>query len=189
MFFCDKCGNIYNISREANVQKDNKDRVSVLMTKFKENSQKTPITEKDIEGVTLKTLQSNDVYDKMNEKDRKKLLGIIKGIDKDFNNRGKDIKATNAAFLVCKYCKNSEKIKPNTIIYSKKYTADMSSDVINYELLVNDYSLSRTAVYVCNNPKCETHKNPDLKEAVMTKNASDRIVYVCVVCKTHWINY
>ena len=128
----------------------------------------------------------------MNKKEQRRLISNFKQIDKQFfadNNPSvpDDKIGVNAAFFICRYCKNYRPIEPGTLIFTKKYNAGSNNDSGDNPLLVHDQTLARTKNYFCHNKKCKTHTDPGLKEAVLTKNELDQMVYVCTQCTSHWI--
>ena len=121
-------------------------------------------------------------------------MSQIKAIDSAFfvteateDLKGKKI-GSNVAYFICKFCKNHKPIQPGTQIYSKNYNTVVSVENDDYTYAIYDYTLARTKNYICKNKKCETHRDDSLKEAVLTKNITDQIVYVCCHCLTNWVN-
>ena len=51
-------------------------------------------------------------------------------------------------------------------------------------------SLLRTKNYICQNPDCETHKKPKIKEAIIEYVSHDSYIvrYICTVCNCTWMN-
>jgi len=110
----------------------------------------------------------------------------ISTTDTDKNN----IPLNKKIYFVCTTCGNAEKIKPRTLLFSKKSQEISKNYFGNYsnpEHLINSPTLPHTCDYICPNPKCKTHVNPELRDAVMTRiGNSFRIMYVCTICKTSW---
>jgi hypothetical protein len=159
-----------------------------IFTKYRNNEQ---LQEKDLKRIIGKDLLDDERFELMAKKDQKKMISWIKNTDKTFFVE-EEVSAetkigSNIAYFICKYCKNSKPIKPGTLIYSKNYGTVNVAETENYTYAIYDQSLQRTRNYICKNPKCESHKNDAVKEAAMTKNAKDQIVYICTVCSTHWI--
>lgn len=188
MFFCDKCNYLFNITKDVkNKQiggKINKSLTSIF-NKYENNE---PIEENDLEEIKGKMLLDDDRYENMTKKEQKKFISWIKNINKDFFNDEEIEDNNNKAYFICKYCKNSKPIKPGTLIYSKNYNLENSIEPENYDYVVYDHSLARTKTYNCKNKECETHQNPTIKEAILTKNSSDQLVYICSICLNNWIN-
>lgn len=192
MLFCEKCRYVYNITKDVKNKQVGGKVNKMLDTVFLKFSNGEEITESDIRKITAKDILDDERYDVMNKKNQKKFISTIKAIEKTFFTEDKkdtEISNNNVdAYFICKFCKNSKLIEPKTFIYSRNYSSEVSLEIEDYSGMIHDYTLPRTRNYECKNLKCPTHKNPDLKEAVITKNISERAVYICVECTTHWIN-
>jgi DNA-directed RNA polymerase subunit M/transcription elongation factor TFIIS len=99
-------------------------------------------------------------------------------------------KGGKGIYFVCTTCGNSEKVKQRTLLFSKK-SQDISKNYfgnyLNPEHLINSPTLPHTSDYICPNPKCKTHAEPEIRDAVMTHiGNSFRVMYVCTLCKTSW---
>lgn len=95
--------------------------------------------------------------------------------------------ADNDVFFYCANCGNAEKVAPKTLICSR--TSKKRTNLFSNLDMLYDNTLPHTKKYVCDNKKCDTHKNPDIKDAVFYKN-NGLITFICAVCKTDWIiNY
>jgi len=128
----------------------------------------------------------------MNKKDQRKLISNIKTIDKNFFNKEvptEKIKiGSNIAYFICKFCKNYRPITAGTLIYSKNYNSIAVAETEDYTYALYDHTLPRTRNYICKNPECATHSDDALKEAILTKNVMEQIVYICTYCSTSWVN-
>ena len=203
MFFCEKCGYTFDITGNVKrKQVGGKINTSVINI-FKKFQNSEPFTKEDLEKISDGDILHNEKFESMTKKKQNQLRSAINSIDKTFfkSQKQKDAQAALAveeekdgsdtndnmiplANFICRFCENSKPIEPGTLLYSRKYGAD-ADDSVDYGFMVNDPSLARTKVYTCINKKCETHSNPSIKEAVITKNSSHRVIYVCVHCK-HW---
>lgn len=192
MLFCEKCSYMFNITKDVKSKQIGGKINTALTVVFNKFNAGEPIEEKDLIKLTGKNIQEDERYDKLNKKDQKRLMSVIKGVDKNFFvekpvDKGKTI-GSNSAFLICKFCKNNRPIKPGTIIYSKTYNTS-TIETEDYSYAIYDKTLVRTRNYICKNSKCETNADPTVeREAVITKNATDQVVYVCTVCGTDWVN-
>lgn len=144
----------------------------------------------------LFNVAKNDRFDSTNKKEKDQVKKAVpknndkkteKYQDNEPKNQETDFGSTTAYFF-CKNCKNYKPIKPGTLIYSKNYNATNSVEMEDYTFSIYDQSLARTRNYICRNKNCATHKDDTNKEAVLTKNKSEQIVYICTVCSTNWIN-
>lgn len=100
----------------------------------------------------------------------------------------------NKPYFYCSVCNNYEEIKPGTVIdiingvdqtiyIPKENVNKIRNKKINKSLL-------RTKNYICQNPKCQTHKNPKEKEAIIEYVSHDSYIirYICCVCDHSWLN-
>jgi len=100
----------------------------------------------------------------------------------------KTITEHNVAYFVCNNCGYHEKIKPQTLIFSR-INNDKIQDIVveDYSYMIHDSTLPRTKEYTCTNTNCDTHKKPALKEAVFFRaSKSFQLIYICTVCQTIW---
>ena len=192
MFFCNKCGYSYSTTHDIkSVQHGGKDaeKINAIFNKFAKNE---ILTSSDIAKIKRNDIIESYQYENMKKKDREKICRYIKNIDKNFfigGNTEDDVKMESAiAYFICNNCKNFKPIKSGTLLYSKNYSkTDAVDDNIDYSNMIYDNTLARTKNYICYGEKCETHKNIELREAVMCKNKNHQLIYVCVHCQTHWI--
>jgi len=193
MYFCKKCNYRYGYVKDVkNKQfggKNANDNINLIFEKF---ANREPISADDLADVTGAELLKDDKYDKMNKKDQRMFVTVIKKIDKNFfvesaEESEQNLESTNIAYFACEYCNYHEPMTAGTVLYTKNYNNDIGIDTEDYSMMCHNYSLPRTRNYICHNKKCETHKNIDIREAVLTKNKADRIIYVCCVCSTNWV--
>lgn len=192
MFFCEKCRYMFNITKDVKSKQVGgkiNNALTVIFDKFKKNEQ---IIEDDLNKIKGKDILEDERFEMMSKKDQKKMMSQVKSIDKTFFVEEEETAepkiGSNVAYFICKFCKNNKPIKPGTLIYSKNYSTVVSVETDDYTYAIHDQTLARTKNYICKNPKCETHKDDSLKEAILTKNATDQIVYVCCHCSTDWVN-
>lgn len=191
MFFCEKCRYLFNVTKDVKSKQIGGKINDSLNNIFAKYSMNEAITENDLKKITGKDITDDDRFDEMTKKNQRKLISTLKAVDKSFfvqqeEKDGPKI-GTSSAFFICKYCKNYKPIKPQTCIYTKIYGTEHTIETEDYTYTIYDQTLPRTRNYICKNNKCESHKNDAVKEAVLTKNTSDQIVYVCTSCSTHWI--
>ena len=192
MFFCEKCRYLFNVTKDVKSKQIGGKINGALTVIFDKLANGEQVTEKDLKKVSGKDLLEDERFEAMNKKDQRKLISTIKAINKNFFAEEEPDEETkigsNVAYFICKSCKNYKPIKPGTLIYSKTYNTTNAAETEDYSFAIYDQTLPRTKNYICKNAKCETHKNDSLKEVVLTKNASDQLVYICTVCSTNWIN-
>lgn len=195
MSFCEKCRSLRGIAKgEVNLKHQSK-VIDVLDKIFNKIATKEDITEQDLAKIKSTDVINDDRYELMKEKDKKKFNSAIKAIDKNFfvedeekNDGSSNYSNSSAAYFVCKFCNYSTKMQPGTVIYSKKYGSNANNTIEDYRYVIHDNSLARTRTYICKNEKCKSHSDISIREAVLTNNASEQLVYVCTVCNTSWIN-
>ena len=192
MFFCEKCRYLFNVTKDVKSKQIGGKINEALTIVFDKYANGEKITEKDLKKLKGKDILEDQRFEDMNKKDQRKLISTIKAIDKNFfmeeEPESEEKIGSNIAFFICKFCKNYKPIKPGTIIYSKNYNSSNISEAYDYSYAIYDQTLAHTKNYICKNSKCETHKNINLKEAVLVKNATDQLVYICTQCSTNWIN-
>jgi DNA-directed RNA polymerase subunit M/transcription elongation factor TFIIS len=190
MFFCDKCGYLFNITKDVKSKqvggKINK-ALNVIFEKFVSGDK---ISEEDLVNVKGNSILEDERYDSMNKRDQRKVISLIKAIDKNFFAVDEETEkkiGSNVAYFICRFCKNYRKIEPGTLIHSKTFNTNQTDEGEDFSFAHLDPTLARTKNYVCKNPKCATHSDISLREAALSKSASDQIVYICTQCETHWI--
>lgn len=192
MFFCEKCRYLYGVTKDVQNKQIGGRITEGLNNLFNKFSKDEPITEKDIRKLSGKHVVNDERYEILNKKDQRRLMSAIKSFDKNFflpeESESETKVGANIAYFICKFCKHHIPIKPGTTIYSKKYGSTNTAEIDDYSYAIYDQTLQRTRNYICKNEKCETHKKIDLKEAVITKNVNEQIVYICTYCSTYWIN-
>ncbi|BCS82952.1 putative DNA-dependent RNA polymerase subunit rpb9 [Cotonvirus japonicus] len=192
MIFCEKCRYLFNITKDVRTKQVGGKINNALNNIFDKFQNNTQIIDSDLKRIKGKDLTDDERFENMTKKNKKKLTQIIKAIDKTFFIEEQDDESeeisSNKAYFICKYCKNYRPINAGTVIYTKNYDTNEESGIENYDHFVYDQTLPRTKNYICKNDDCETHENPNLKEAVLTKNSGDQIIYICTVCTTHWIS-
>jgi DNA-directed RNA polymerase subunit M/transcription elongation factor TFIIS len=192
MFFCEKCRYLFNVTKDVKSKQIGgriNEALTSLFGKYNNNEQ---LEEKDLRRIKGKDLLEDERFEDLTKKEQRKMISYVKSFNKNFfveEELPVETKiGSNAAFFICKYCKNSKPIKPGTLIYSKNYGGESSIETEDYTFAIYDQTLPRTKNYICKNPKCESHKNDAVKEAALTKNGLYQIVYICTACSTHWVN-
>ena len=187
MAFCNKCHNLFGITRSTQGLDKYSDYADSLFSKIGQNQ---PIQKKDLAKLNAQDVTQDERYQNMSKKEQRRISDLIKAVNPDFFKESieeKQVQEEEAkAYYLCKMCKNTKPIKPGTLIYSKSYASTGLQDNRDYTYARYDPTYFLTQNYVCPNPKCKTHKEPSLKEAVLAKSASNLLVYVCSVCNQNW---
>lgn len=190
MFFCGKCRYLYNVTKDVKSKQIGGKINAALTNIFNKYYNKEALEDIDLKKVTGKDLTDDDRFENMTKKEQRKMISYVKALDKTFfieKDTEDKLGGTNA-FFICKYCGHSKPIKPGTLIYSKNYIATGNTEVNDYSGVIDDPTLPRTRDYICKNNDCNSHKNNIIKEATLTKNANEQIVYICNICFTSWVN-
>jgi DNA-directed RNA polymerase subunit M/transcription elongation factor TFIIS len=187
MFFCEKCHYLYNVAKDIRSRQVGGRVNNALNRLFEKFQLNEPFQEEDLQGLRSADLLNDERFENLNKKDQKKMMVLIKNVSKYFfQDDPEEEIGSNVAYFVCKFCRNYRKIEPGTIIYARYYGTARSDDLEDYSYAANDPSLARTRLYICPNPECPTHKNPNLREAALTKNDREQIIYICTVCQFYW---
>lgn len=101
-----------------------------------------------------------------------------------------DIPNSKPVYFVCKTCGHSVQIKPQTLILSRK-SKDLAKNYfdnhVKPEKIILSKTLPHTRDYICPNMSCISHKQPELRDAVMMRMGNSyNMKYVCILCKTMW---
>ena len=173
-FFCEKCGTKYDITTEVNVdEQDGGDNKADIIQKLL-NNQEIKLTQEFI-----KKYSNINEYKNLSNKDKKKINKIVKD-HKNLKN-----KIFNKFYLKCQNCLFYKELQSGTVIYKNDYIYDDNVNVEDLTYKINDPLLIHFKGYICKNDKCETHKNKNLKDAVLIPNRETQInIYICTVCKT-----
>lgn len=181
---------MYDITKDlVNFQKGGeiKDSIVEIIDKYKNDEE---IKKKDIKDLRPHDIYNNSEYIKLSKKDKKKLNSLLMDLNDDYD---VEVNGTTNdsidAHFVCYKCGNNKPVKPRTLIYSKTINKNLITENEDYSYYIDDVTLPRTKNYICQYKKCETRNNPELKEAVITHNNIYQVIYVCCVCKNHWIHY
>jgi hypothetical protein len=210
MFFCNKCGSMYEISNdvkytlqhggnqnktEKKVPKIDIKNIIDKILNVEENKDKDSIfdPEDGIEYLDEMDVLNNSEFKKL-DIDKATLVinklniylpKIKKKIYKK-NNVGLD--KDNKAYFVCINCSNFEPIKEGTLIFSQSNS--INNNNFDLTLCANnmyDMTLPRDRNYTCPNDKCISHKEIDKKEQVTKRyRNSQKLVHTCCACATVW---
>jgi len=121
---------------------------------------------------------TSNVYRDLPDKDKKKVNKIVKQLKKEST-------GTNKFNLKCPNCLFHEELKPGTMLYKNNYIFEGDNEIEDLTHMVNDPRLLHFNNYVCKNDKCETHKDGNLKDAVLIPDRIKQItIFICTVCET-----
>ena len=196
--FCPKCGTLFNITQNIKLFKRSQSggktvagRIDKLLDKIETRKD---IDEKDLKDITYDDLNSYAEFNSLARKRKTEIISKIKKIIPGYDKISKeekeddDTETDNKPYYICYECYNFVPIKAGDEIYSMELMGDDQNVKEDFEHLIHDPTYNRTKVYICENKKCPTHKEPDLREAIMTHNAQYNLRYVCTVCKSSWLS-
>ena len=130
-------------------------------------------------------------FNKIEMLENKKYLkysdNIKKNIDLLFDNSQANITSVEYKCLNCGYFKP---ILQTSRLYYDNIDNDNSIFIKTLDenaLLCSDPLYRRRKDYICKNPNCSTHVQPELKEIILRKNKNSyQINYICCVCNYSW---
>jgi len=207
MYYCQNCNNIYDITK--NIQEtqsggdiEDTDSTSSDMSGGAQNYDKLIdkiinnelIDENDVLNVRVSKLMKDQTYKKLTPKEKEKIINIIEEKKPTkhkhvLQTSDSTISKGDVAYFICNNCKYYKPIESGTLIYSKK--SNTTTQKSSVEISTNKkYSkiLPLTRKYNCPNDKCDTHNNPELKEAVIFRTPNTYITkYLCKHCSTEWL--
>lgn len=148
------------------------------------------VSSEDIKNITLKDLTADPDFKKLKAKEKELVYNRIqdllpKGEKKFLQEKTDRYKDEDFTYFVCNNCKYAKKIDEGTLIFSR--TADTDSKVITTDMsdMIHNSILPRTRKYICPNDDCQSHKDPNKREAVFYRiGDSYRVHYLCTSCKT-----
>lgn len=192
MFFCNQCNFMFNITKDVKSKQIGGKINKAITNLFNKYYTGESLEEDDYKNITIQDIKNDSRYDEdMNVKNQQKFRSWLKSQNPSFiaNINAPQTGGSNEAYFICKSCQNTKLIDPGTIIYSKNYSTNSSIDTEDYTYAIYDSTLPRTRNYICKNKNCKSHTDDKLKEAVITKNNMDQIVYVCVACSKYWSGF
>jgi hypothetical protein len=183
MFFCPNCNTKFDITNknDLNLQKG-----GFKISEFLRTLLDDKITYEDLKKnkVNLNNIIRTKEYGKYSKHNKQKINNKINKLLKNVNKTNKNI---NKVVLICHNCGTEEDIIDGTCIYSKN-NDDNIKNIKDYSYMKDSEIVPRTTNYICNNKKCQTHKNNSLKEAIFFKDKKNNynIIYLCLVCNENW---
>lgn len=202
MFYCPNCNNIYDIAKSIqNISPQNPlaggavsdtpdaissttntvDEIQLIIDYISKNN---AIKLEDLKGYAVSDILQSDQYKKMQPKLKNNVAAKLNQLDKPKDN------TTQNAYFICKNCGNHEVMKPNTLITRKNYGDTAVSDEVDedhHKDMAAVKCIPVTRNYVCNNAKCESHKNYTKRRAKFYRIQGSFIVrYVCLTCNESW---
>jgi hypothetical protein len=189
MYFCPNCNNVFDITRNlsqsggepSDSQHGGNDNI---INKLLNNE---PLSSDDLESITLDDLAKSSGYKKLKNKQREYVYNKFNDslpLEKKKSLGTAPDKIITKDLFVCNNCGFKKKIEPETLIFNRvssdvaqSYTASDIKDMGHSDIL------NRTRKYKCPNSKCESHTDPQKREAVYFRlNNTFKIKYICQTC-------
>lgn len=189
MFLCPNCKNIFDITNSLIEQPQTGGAVTPIkydevITKILE---KEHIDDNTVKQLSLDDLVKKDAYNTLKASSKEYVYNRIADLLHIYeeNLKNVDIKKSSSELqFICNNCGTKEKIKENTLIFSK-VSNDISQSYVAPNLLTMKYSdiIPITRKYICPNDTCISHKDMSKREAKFFRlNNAYRLKYICLAC-------
>lgn len=182
MFFCQKCDNSYDITSQGKNQSGGSfDKLIQDIIDEKEV---------DTKNIDLHEVQKTPKYKKLSVAGKELILNKISDSIPVKKKEVTKLPATGTpdVFFECDKCGFREKVKEKTLIYMNNSIESRGEKNINYNNIIHSKIKTYTRKYICPNKKCDTNKDPTLKEAMIFRSSVStyRMRYLCMTCETSW---
>lgn len=176
MYFCPNCSYILDITKSVSTTTSDKIPILKINDIFKllENNENLI---KYTPEFTKTELEKNKKYQKLSNTD-KAIIDVIF-----------ETNLMSDAEFKCDNCNYSKKILDTTLLYQINIDEKINKifTLEENELITKDPLLPHTHDYICKNPKCTTHDNTTIKDAVFYKTKNNyKINYICCICYYNW---
>lgn len=171
MFFCPQCENKFNMEKTTKSLKNDKCKDHKKIINDILANKKISVV-----GVIIENLQNDEYFNVLTNEDKKKVLDYVNGAE--------DEDRASYAIFACPSCNYRKPVEPGTVIYTTnaddEYKSPYSQNMKYSQILPH------TRNYICKNKNCESHKNPEKREAKFyRKNKKYDVVYICTTCETY----
>jgi hypothetical protein len=201
MYFCPNCNNVFDVTKTTSQfggymsensdsssssissQSAGSDQYEEIIKKILDN---TELTDEDIDFVNLNELIKNNSYKRLKIKQKElvfnKIQDMLPNEKKQFLKDNQVKASTEKAYFICNNCGFMKKIADGTLIFSRvskdKAQSYATSDIQN---MIHSDIIPRTRKYICINPECESHKNPNKREAIFFRmNNTFKVKYIII---------
>jgi hypothetical protein len=198
MYFCPNCDNVFNITKElpsqsGGVKSDSPESEMSDMTNDEKIVNKLladeHFSEKDLSSAQLVNLLQSVAFKRLKHKQKEFVYNKIQDLlpvdqKKILEETPKQV--FEKVYFICNNCGDNKPIDKGTLIFSKVST-DIAQSYSPLDVDDMKYSdiLPRTRKYICPNTKCESHTNPQKREAIFFRmNNTFRIKHICKACDT-----
>lgn len=210
MYFCPNCNNVFDITRTSN-QEGGMDDIESIDTATSDSSSITinqaggvkddvyddmvkkllhheKVEVGDIEKLSLDDFVKSNAYKKLKHHQREYVYNKFQDLiplDKKKIIKEDALKQTiDKAYFICNNCGYLKPITEGTLIFSK-VSSDVAQSYSTSDIkdMVHSDILPRTRKYLCPNNKCESHNNPEKREASFFRmNNTFKVKYLCQAC-------
>jgi hypothetical protein len=178
MEYCPNCRYTFDIvkSSQTSAQKETRitlDKIHDALKKFEANEDMT----KYIASFNREDTGKNKKYQKLTDNEKIK-----------FNQIFEQLTSSGAEFK-CENCNNIEPITKTVLLHRITMEEENTKmrTIEESEFICQDPILPRTHNYICKNPSCITHVNPDKREAIFFKEKNSfKVNHICSVCFYSW---
>jgi len=197
MQFCPKCYNILDISKvpSTKISALTPTELSDTLTDFDHNDivdklfNGEKIDDKDAKKIDVIALQSSKSFLELNAKNQ---AIVLKNLEKLLGQPASSSSSSGTdAFMICKKCYYHKKLTDLTLIFSKSSDNEVVvyENTFSFPYLKHNHLHPRTRNYKCKNVECPTHKDSNIREAILYKGDNQfELTYICTVCDTWWKN-
>lgn len=176
MYFCPNCSYLFDVSKSSNISHVDTRKVINKTNDIFELIEKNEALVNYKAKFTKEELLKNKKFQKLSDIIKNNVYQIFD-----------ELAVSNAEFK-CNNCNYTKNITETVLLY--QINVDDNNKIYNIDdnkLLFNDPLYPHTHDYICKNPKCETHKKPEMKDSIFYRNKNSyRINYICGVCYYNW---
>jgi len=166
------------------------DDINDIINKILDNEE---ITTDTIGNIPFDDIIKSITYKKLKGKDKEIVFNKIQDIlpveQKQVIQENQEKKQQfEYSYFRCTNCGFLKKIEPRTLIFSK-VSSDIAQNYVTSDVSIMKHSdiLPRTRKYICPKKDCESHTNPEKREAVFFRmNNTFRVKYICTTCDTNF---
>ena len=207
MYFCPDCNNVFDITKgidstPVTAQTGGNNNFTnendlIMQHGGKDNTYeeiiKNIINGENIDGKKINNLSMDDltnsiVYKKLKHKQKEsvynKLQDLLPNEQKKLYKEEGISKISEKAYFICNNCGNRKPIEKGTLIFSK-VSSDIAQSYSSSDVKDMKYSdiLPITRKYICPNKNCDSHTNPQKREAVFFRmNNTFKVKHICLTC-------
>lgn len=198
--FCEKCESMLDILKHPNRQVDELDTETPKQLSSDEDKnvdyekilkkveKGDALSKEELETIDVREMVKNEYYKKLSGKGdiKKRIIDMIDDAGNSDDN--------TQAYLVCKNCAFSKKIKPGYKVVTKNPEGTISTNEITNESMLRNrvhFGINpKTRVFDCPNKECPSHKKDSPTEAIFFRKhqKTHEVIFCCTTCLTIKMN-